>query len=137
MNELFSFCSGYKLTLIVGSGTVAAATLTYFYAKYDKKFADQLSSYLPLMKSPLSSEQKLVKDDSFEKSFMKKPVKAKAEPVVQAPIVEIVEPVSKNHPEPIITKSNEKNIEEIKHDIKKTIEIAIDEDRVSIKQKEI
>lgn len=77
------FCLLYrklKATFLLGTGAVAVTTLTLAYAKYDKQFADQLTSYAPFIKNLLDDSRTLkAKDDEifeFHKKKTNKPTDA-------------------------------------------------------------
>ena len=125
--------------MLAGSSVAAATTLTLIYAKYDKNFREQLSTYLPFINSLLSEEQKLVEATRFDDSFMKKkpskPVDTKMFEENPLPQVPIVAPVvteakpPKADPEPAKDLLDEKAI---KKDIAMTFEKAINDENVIV-----
>lgn len=126
-----------KVSLLAGSGVVAATTLTLLYAKYDKNFREQLCVYLPFINSLLSNEQKLIEATKYDDSFIKKKssqTKLADSKVIEAPLpkVDIPKPVVETKkPEQLHSKDalDEKTI---KQEIAKTFERAINEDNVSV-----
>lgn len=80
----FKLCLFYrklKATFLLGTGAVAVTTLTLAYAKYDKQFADQLTSYAPFIKNLLEDSPTLKAKDEDIFEFQKKKTNKQTETV--------------------------------------------------------
>lgn len=121
-----------KLSLIVGSTTLAATTATFLYAKYDDAFRNQLISAAPPIK--FLFEEDVPKKEPVPQSFMRpKPAPAKiVETKKEAPKVDVSPAVPVPQAEPKPQKVEAKpSASEIKAEIANAFDKAIEEENVS------
>lgn len=114
----------------------AAATLTLIYAKYDKNFRQQLSTYLPFINSLLGDEQKRIEANLFEESLLqKRPAQPLKTTVVETPLPKVMQPVIETKPTEAVDPEPVKDVleeKEIKKEISLTFERAINEDNAIV-----